>query len=198
MGLVSYGPAVELLRFGWVLYFLGFLVSHIRVRIRRAREGSHSQRIGIARASDAGFVLEAIGIALVMVLRRPQPSGVPVAVFTASLLVAAASILFAWVALHHLGRQWRIRAVVTDDHTLVITGPYAIVRHPIYTSLAGMLVATAIMVSHWWAFLAGALICILGTEIRVRAEDRILGSRFPSDFPEYRRRVPAYIPLAGR
>jgi len=198
MGLVSYRPVVAALIGGWAIYFFGFLINHLRVRRRRVAEGDRSRRVFSARASDLGLLLEGVGILVVIAFRRSHPSDVSVLLPAASLSLAAGSIVFAWVALWHLGRQWRIRAVVTDDHALVTTGPYALVRHPIYTSLFGMLAATAILVAHWWAAIAGMLVYVAGTETRIRAEEGILARRFPSEFPAYRKRVAAWLPLARR
>ena len=78
---------------------------------------------------------------------------------------------------------------------MIRTGPYRLVRHPIYASLLGMLLATAAVVARWEAALAAALVYVAGTEIRVRAEDRLLARRFGPSFEEYRRTVPAYIPF---
>jgi len=48
----------------------------------------------------------------------------------------------------------------------------------------------------WWPmFVAAVIVFILGTEIRVRAEDGLLAERFRESFTAYRSRVPAYIPF---
>ncbi|HXK03774.1 MAG TPA: isoprenylcysteine carboxylmethyltransferase family protein [Verrucomicrobiae bacterium] len=111
------------------------------------------------------------------------------------LIFSAPSIALAWSAVKHLGKQFRVNAGLYEDHELVKTGAYAIVRHPIYGSLLGMLVATILVSTPpVWA-LASLTLFIAGTEIRVRTEDRLLVARFGDDFTEYRRRVPAYIPF---
>ncbi len=184
-----------LLAFIWTIYFLGFLVNHLRVRRRRAVDGAEARRLFFARASDLGLLLEGAGLVLVFTFRRPQAREAPVVLVTAALLLAAVSTLFSWAALRHLGRQWRIRAIVTEDHELVTTGPYSLVRHPIYASLLGMLLATGILITRWWALAAAVAVFIAGTEIRVRAEDGILARKFPSAFPPYKEKVPAYLPF---
>jgi protein-S-isoprenylcysteine O-methyltransferase Ste14 len=78
---------------------------------------------------------------------------------------------------------------------LVTSGPYAIVRHPIYTSLLGMLVCSLLVLTPWrWAIVALVLF-VVGTEIRVRTEDALLASRFGERFFDYQRRVRAYVPF---
>jgi protein-S-isoprenylcysteine O-methyltransferase Ste14 len=103
--------------------------------------------------------------------------------------------LLSWSAVRHLGRQFRFNAGLYEDHVLVRTGAYAFVRHPIYASLFAILGATLCLLTPLkWAALSIVLF-IAGTEIRVRAEDGLLRSRFGQVFEDYRRAVKAYIPF---
>src|SRR5271166_982112 len=101
----------------------------------------------------------------------------------------------AWMASRHLGRQWRFEAALNEGHELIQTGPYRWVRHPIYASMLGMLLATGTAWTWWPVFVAALVIFVAGTEIRVRAEDRLLAERFQATFLDYRSRVRAYIPF---
>ena len=74
-------------------------------------------------------------------------------------------------------------------------GPYAIVRHPIYTSLLAILASTLFLLTPWRCAVLSLALFIVGTEIRVYTEDRLLASRFGERFSEYRKRVPAYLPF---
>ena len=105
-----------------------------------------------------------------------------------------ASIL-SWTGARALGRQWRIDAGLSSDHELVISGPYRVVRHPIYTSMLCLLLGTGLMVTPLPLLVVSVLVFIAGTEIRVRIEDRLLTSRFKDKFLDYQRSVPAYIPF---
>jgi len=69
------------------------------------------------------------------------------------------------------------------------------VRHPVYASMLGMLLATGFAWSSWPQLLAALVIFLVGTEIRVRAEDGLLAGRFGESFTAYRSRVRAYIPF---
>ena len=111
------------------------------------------------------------------------------------MLVAPFAPLLAWGAVRHLGRQFRVQAGLYRDHELVRTGPYAVVRHPIYASLLAILLGTLLVLTPWpWIPISLALF-LVGTEIRVRAEDGLLASRFGEEFRRYRTRVPAYLPF---
>jgi protein-S-isoprenylcysteine O-methyltransferase Ste14 len=72
---------------------------------------------------------------------------------------------------------------------------YARVRHPIYTSMMGMVLATGFCWTWWPMFVAAILCFVIGTEIRVRAEDRLLEQGFGEKFVAYRTRVRAYFPF---
>jgi len=94
-----------------------------------------------------------------------------------------------------LGPQWRLEAALNADHQLIQSGPYSIVRHPIYASLFAMLLVDCFAISGWLQFAAAVILYLAGTEIRIRAEERLLSSRFGPEFNAYRARVPAFIPL---
>ena len=122
--------------------------------------------------------------------RRPRPW--QIAVSAACLGIAC---LFSWTAARALGRHWRIEAGLSDDHELVQSGPYGIVRHPIYTSMLFVIVATCVMLAPLYLMPISVLLYAVGTEVRVRAEEALLGERFGDAFRLYRQRVPAYVPF---
>jgi len=115
-------------------------------------------------------------------------------VLLASLFFAVA-LLLAWTALRALGPQWRLDAGLNADHQLVRSGPYRIVRHPIYASMLCMLLGNGLLVTPLPLLAASLAIYVIGTEIRVRVEDALLASRFGADFRAYQDNVAAYIPL---
>ena len=176
----------------WVAMALIFAMNHIRVSRRRAASGEHNRTE--ARRSMIGLAIEAIGFVIAFWWPQKRPPTDFVSLCVASVLAPAGTAMMA-SAVKHLGQQWRIQAVVTAEHRMVTSGPYALVRHPIYGGLLGLLAATAILVSGWEATLVAAALYLVGTEIRVRAEDQLLAGRFGQEFEDYRRRVRAYIPF---
>jgi protein-S-isoprenylcysteine O-methyltransferase Ste14 len=125
--------------------------------------------------------------------RSPAPWRVALAV-----PLFALACLLSWTAVRALGRQWRFDAGVNEDHELVRSGPYRFVRHPIYTSIICLFLGTGLLVARWPLLLVSFVLLIVGTQIRVRTEDRLLESHFGEALREYRREVPAYIPLLKR
>jgi len=141
-----------------------------------------------------GLCFEVLAYVVAVCMRQPAAAtGWPRLVVTA--LAAPFGVMVMWAAVAHLGRQFRINAGLYADHELVCTGPYAVVRHPIYASMLLMLIATAALLTRpEWA-IAAVVLFLIGTEIRVRTEDRLLASRFGDRFAAYRRKVAAYIPF---
>ena len=86
-------------------------------------------------------------------------------------------------------------ASLNSDHELVTSGQYRLVRHPIYTSMLLFLCGTGLMITPLPLPLLATAVFMLGTEIRVQIEDRLLASRFGDRLRQYQRRVPAYIPF---
>ena len=163
--------------------------------ILRAPHHQKRASITVAGPTRAGLALECLAIAMALNIRLPASASPDVPRIAASLICATLGILLGWTAVPHLGRQFRIQAGLYEDHELVRTGPYAVVRHPIYASLLSMLLCTALLLTPWvWAVVSVAVF-IAGTEIRVHTEDRLLESRFGEAFRDYRRRVPAYVPF---
>jgi len=163
--------------------------------IFRAPHKQERESITVTGPTRVGLLFEGIAIfmAFAFHLAAHSPPGLW-RVLPAVLLGSAAAVT-SWNAVAHLGKQFRVHAGLYEDHELVRTGPYAIVRHPIYASLLAMLLCTLLVVTPWeWAALPVALF-IAGTEIRVRSEDKLLESRFGEEFRDYRKQVRAYVPF---
>jgi len=106
-----------------------------------------------------------------------------------------AGLLFTWWARLHLGRLWSGAITRKEGHRVVATGPYALVRHPIYTGLIFALFATAIAQARPSA-LAGAALIAFGLWVKARAEEGFLAAELGGDaYGDYRRRVPMLVPF---
>ena len=102
---------------------------------------------------------------------------------------------FSWWARLHLGRLWSASVTRKLDHHIVDTGPYAIVRHPIYTGIAIAAVATA-LVSGSPSSLVGAALIIAGFYVKARIEERFLREELgPAAYDVYAGRVPMLVPF---
>jgi protein-S-isoprenylcysteine O-methyltransferase Ste14 len=160
----------------------------------RAPHRQKRASIALPGPTRLGLLLEVTAFAVAFAERLPAGEEPGMARILLAMIVGPLAPILAWTAVTHLGRQFRITAGLYHDHELVHTGPYAVVRHPIYASLLAILLSTLLLLTRWpWA-LVSAAVFLAGTEIRVRTEDGLLASRFGAGFEAYRRRVPAYIP----
>lgn len=171
----------------WALWMVPFFLF---------RPAKQEKAVQVRPAARWGIALETIGFFTVY-LHTADEWNAPFALWRciAGLIVAATAIVLAWQAVRTLGRQWRIDAGLNADHELVRSGPYRIIRHPIYASMLGMLVAGIFWSGTLpiWPF--SLIVFVMGTEIRVRVEDSLLRERFGAPFIEWTRAVRAYLPF---
>jgi protein-S-isoprenylcysteine O-methyltransferase Ste14 len=110
-------------------------------------------------------------------------------------LVMVAGLAFAWWGRIYLGRLWSSAITRKEDHTVIDSGPYALVRHPIYTGIMIALVATAAVEGRLSAVVGAALI-IVSFWLKARSEERFLAAELSAeDYSAYRRRVPMLVPF---
>lgn len=112
-----------------------------------------------------------------------------------SIILFALAAALSWSSSRALAGQLRVDAALGADHRLVRSGPYGLVRNPIYLSMLLILFAMAVVVSPWQLFVISLFLFTAGTEIRVRTEEKLLASHFGEEFQSYKRSVPAYIPF---
>jgi len=105
-----------------------------------------------------------------------------------------AGLLFTVWARVHLGRNWSGAVTLKQDHELITSGPYRIVRHPIYTGLLLAFAGLAVARGEWRSIL-GLVIMALSFWLKLRIEERLMVEQFGSAYETYRRRVNALIPF---
>ena len=110
--------------------------------------------------------------------------------------LTVAGLLFAIWARHYIGANWSGTVTIKDEHELVTTGPYALVRHPIYTGLLLALIGTAFAVGQWRAVVA-VVITVIAIVHKLRIEERWMLERFGEAYRAYCARVPRLVPRIG-
>lgn len=93
----------------------------------------------------------------------------------------------------HLGRNWSDKVVIQAGHQLVRTGPYARLRHPIYSGVLLGVLGTAVVLGEWRGVLA-FLLLLTNYAIKARKEDRVLAESFGAEFEEHKRRAGFLLP----
>lgn len=185
-------PALAPLAVLWLAWLAYWVAAARNVKATSRREGFATFLLNRA------FVV--VGALLLVV--GPQPLHwlnerfVPptMAAYWLGLFMVAAGLGFAVWARVYLGRNWSATVTIKRDHELVRTGPYGVVRHPIYTGILLALLGTAIAIGEWRGLLALASITI-GFLFKIRTEERFMGELFGERYARYRAEVPALIPF---
>jgi len=165
------------------------------------RSGAATEERKRAGKFSPGLLLQSLGYVVCFVLARtffsplfPMSQPAELASAALTILIAVASIWFCLAAVRTLGKQWALVARVVEGHELIMRGPYGVVRNPIYLGMFGLLVATGMAVSRWEGLAAGVVLFLIGNELRIRSEEKLLREAFGVKFDEYAQRVPAFFP----
>jgi protein-S-isoprenylcysteine O-methyltransferase Ste14 len=176
----------------WVLFGAIFLAG---------RKGAAANTARRDITSGVGFLLQMVAYTIVFAIARPRFSPIVPMPKTAEALLTAltiatgfASIWLCYAAVRTLGKQWALVARVIEGHELIKQGPYGVVRNPIYLGMFGLLLDAGVTWSRWQAVILASIIFLIGTQIRIRTEEKILRGAFGAKFDEYARSVPAFFP----
>jgi len=101
--------------------------------------------------------------------------------------------IFMWWARVHLGQLWSSSVTRKEHHHVVDTGPYAIVRHPIYTGLLLAIISTLLARGTVLTLMGSAIIAV-GIYIKARVEEEFLSQQLGESYAAYARRVPMLLP----
>jgi protein-S-isoprenylcysteine O-methyltransferase Ste14 len=180
MKLYEYG----ILALGWMAWFTPFVLNRwnsapATARDNRSRWGILFQLVSYSILWQGKFWLK-------------PPVGWQV---SACIFFLTLATLLSWTGTRALGKHLRLDAALTKDHRLIQAGPYRLLRHPIYSSMLSILLGTGFIIATPALFAVSIVVFLIGTEIRVRTEDKLLAARFGSEFREYKSSVSAYIPL---
>ena len=184
------------MRFGWFL--LGFLVLALAERLyerRFSQQAERGQRTleWVMTTLHLLYGMIYAGTALEVFL-RPRPVNWPVT--AAGLLLFVVALVVRLTAIRALGRFWSLHLEIRPQHQLVITGPYARVRHPAYTAIMVEVLAIPLVGQAYWTLALALFVYIPVLLIRWRNEEREMIGKFGEQYLQYRQRVPAFLPGA--
>ena len=130
-------------------------------------------------------------IPLPWLYRQLWPSGIwP---FWIGAAVTVAGLLFAVWARHYLGKNWSSEVTIKQGHELIITGPYALLRHPIYTGILAGFFGTAIALSQVRG-LIGFVLIFLVLWAKFRTEEEWMRAQFGERYATYAQQTAALVP----
>lgn len=169
-----------------VSFFLPVLV---RVSVRTADALGKKTSL-LAEFHGLGLLLLWAGIAFALVEGRVFRA-VTVRGVLGAVLIVCAVLLMAWsiTAL----RSWRLLPTIDAGHELCTTGPYGLVRHPMYLAIDLLGLGSAV-----WAatpvVILGTLFLVIGGDFRARLEEKVLLAAFKDRYRHYMRRVRRMVP----
>jgi protein-S-isoprenylcysteine O-methyltransferase Ste14 len=182
--MVTHDPA-RLAYAAWMLLVIYLTVAAIGAK--RDTQPHLGQSLGLTLAIIVALVLPHLKMFQFV---NFEPSA---ALSTIGLLLTAAGMgLLVW-SRQTLGGNWSQTVSAKEDHELVTSGPYRYVRHPMYTG--GLVACLGSAMSAGGVFVFLLLILTPLFLWRVVAEDELLSRQFPREFPEYKARTYALIPL---
>jgi protein-S-isoprenylcysteine O-methyltransferase Ste14 len=183
--------SVYLIPVFWAAWLVGWIIAAIGIKRAQWRE-SRSTAIWNRFPVLVGTFLLVFPRWLPATLTyRFVPAGPNLpAIGTALVLLG---LLFAGWARIHLGDNWSGAVTVKQNHTLIRTGPYRRVRHPIYTGMLTALFGTALAIGAAYGFIATALI-LIGFILKLQVEEARMRDTFPADYDDYSRHTARLIP----
>jgi protein-S-isoprenylcysteine O-methyltransferase Ste14 len=175
----------------WIVFLLYWIVSAIRTRETVQRE-SFASRYAILLIEIAGFVLlfrhsAGVGFLGERFMHRTLASAI-----VGSILTWMGIGLAIW-ARYHLAEYWSARITIKADHQLIRTGPYARLRHPIYSGLILAAIGSAVVIDEWRCVL-GVCLILTGYCIKARKEEAMLTQQFGEAFREHQKHAGFLMP----
>jgi protein-S-isoprenylcysteine O-methyltransferase Ste14 len=176
----------------WMVLVVVWVVGALRTKRTVQSQSSASQFLYTAILVVGVYLIFAKQSGIAWLDRQLFPATVPIAL--AGLLAVLMGVAFSVWARLMLGGNWSNRVTVKEDHTLVRTGPYRIVRHPIYSGILLGMLGSALQRGGIRCFV-GVLICGFSFWLKTRAEERFMVQSFGEQYLQYRHRVKALAPF---
>jgi len=180
----------------WAAFGVYWLISAARGHSGSTPQAIHSER-QVYR--PLRLMLLALAFALLLCNRAaigllgkrfvPFSHALAIAGFTVFLL----GVVIAVLARIRLGQYWSDKVTLQAGHKLIRSGPYAYVRHPIYSGVLLGIAGTALLLGEWRGLVAFSLM-LINYAVKAKREEHILHAQFGSEFESYRRTTGFLVP----
>ena len=175
----------------WILFGVYWFVSALSAKKTEKREPS-AERLGHMLLMAAGYIL---------LFQRTDNWGIlnhrflPDAPWIAWLgaAITFAGVLFAIWARWNLGKNWSAAVTIKRGHQIIRTGPYAHIRHPIYTGMLIAIIGSAFAIGEYRGLLAFAIF-LFGFYRKARKEEVFLAANFGEPFQEHKQHTGFFLP----
>jgi len=183
--------ALNGIRYCWILLGIFWLAGMLFTKPVKRSQTSAARSAHVLLSLAGGVLMSGYFFRGTWFDSRFLPQTQPIEL--AGFVITVAGCLFAAVARLVLGGNWSGRATVKEGHELIVNGPYALARHPIYTGFLLALVGSLMAVPRWCG-IAGFIVIVAALALKMTQEERLMGQTFPQAYPAYRKRVKAVIP----
>ena len=176
----------------WLSWAVYWWVSSRNVKSAVRRESLVSRLLHIGPLFLAGVLLSVPNMPVRFLGERFLP--LTTWLFAVAAALTAVGLLFAVWARRYLGANWSATVTIKEGHELIVGGPYALVRHPIYTGLLLAFVGSTMAIGEWRGVLAVAL-ASAALWRKLRLEERWMRQQFGDAYRAYCRHVAALVPF---
>jgi protein-S-isoprenylcysteine O-methyltransferase Ste14 len=175
----------------WTVFWVAWILPTVfgKRTIRRQSSGSRILQIVLLLVAYVLIVNGRLGWDLLN--RRVVPAGT-VSLWSGYGLLLAGMLFAGWARVF-LGGNWSSSVTLKQDHTLIRSGPYRIVRHPIYTGLLVALLGTAIVLGELRCFI-GVILAAMAWKMKSITEEVLMVQEFGDQYTRYRLQVKGLVP----
>lgn len=182
---------IELAGAAWALFASYWLVQGVRAKRAAAKEPLSDRLVHIAMMTAAAYLVAADDPRLGKLNERFLPEVPWIGLL--GVVLTFAGVAFAIWARHHIGLYWSARVSIVMEHKLIRSGPYAHIRHPIYTGILLALAGTALVAGEYRA-LVGLALALYSLVRKAQKEEAFLAAAFGPEFHEHRQHTGFFLP----
>jgi protein-S-isoprenylcysteine O-methyltransferase Ste14 len=186
-------PGLAAMAVGLLAFFSAMMMARMRAR--------RNEVVPVARKATASWIwiaVQGVGVGIagfgrITVSLDPLSPRALVEAAVVLVLILGAVWLF-HASSRTMGKNWSLVARTREDHQLVQTGPFAVVRHPIYVAIFLFMLALAMSYGHTRNLLVAVPVYVVATLLRVRYEETLLREQFGPAYDAYAARVKRFVP----
>jgi len=184
-------PLRQLEAIPWYAFIIYWLVSAARLKRTKVEEDPGGRVLHIVIMVVAVELMFGGAFVFGILNERVIPPALPI-LYT-GIALTWTGVAFAIWARYSIGENWSGRVTVKIDHQLIQSGPYSLVRHPIYSGLLLANVGAALFIGRWRCLLA-LLIFLAEISRKAAKEETLMLAEFGEKYEEYRRRSGFLLP----
>ena len=182
----------QIIGISWVVMFGIWVLTGFSLKDTARSRSEGMSRIAVYIVWAGWWLLFSHGFRTELLSRRVFASSI--STVYAGLAITEVGLIFAILARLYIGKNWSALIQVKEGHELIQTGPYAVVRHPIYSGLMLATLGTAIAYGELGGFLGFAMV-VGAWGYKSRLEEAAMAEQFGAQYGKYRSHVKGLIPF---